>query len=147
MSLDLTDEESTLVQVMAWCRQATSHYLSPCWPRSLSPYGVTRPQCVKSCEAITYDGVRMKYKWEQFAESTAEFKYKWEQLLCQQPNLSGWIFALQATVLYLYRLGEDRYRQVSNISHTLAGNKIVDHSDVVGASPVGAAPTTSSFST
>ena len=33
------------------------------------------------------------------------------------------------------------------ISHTLVGNKTVDHSDVVGASPVGAAPTTSSFST
>ena len=39
------------------------------------------------------------------------------------------------------------YRQVSDISRTLVGNKIVDHSDVVGASPVGAAPTTSSFST
>ena len=39
------------------------------------------------------------------------------------------------------------YRQVSNIRRTLEGNKIVDHSDVVGASPVGAAPTTSSFST
>ena len=39
------------------------------------------------------------------------------------------------------------YRQVSNISGTLVGNKIDDHSDVVGASPVGAAPTTSSFST
>ena len=39
------------------------------------------------------------------------------------------------------------YRQVSNISRTLVGNEIVDHSDVVGASPVGAAPTTSSFST
>ena len=39
------------------------------------------------------------------------------------------------------------YRQVSNINCTLIGNKIVDHSDVVGASPVGAAPTTSSFST
>ena len=39
------------------------------------------------------------------------------------------------------------YRQVSNISCTLVGNKIVDHSDVVGASPAGAAPTTSSFST
>ena len=38
------------------------------------------------------------------------------------------------------------YREVSNISHTLVGNKIVDHSDVVGASPVGAAPTTSSLS-
>ena len=39
------------------------------------------------------------------------------------------------------------YRKTSNISHTLIGNKIVDNSDVVGASPVGAAPTTSSFST
>ena len=41
----------------------------------------------------------------------------------------------------------DTYRKVSNIRRTLVGNKIVDHSDVVGASPVGAAPTTSSFST
>ena len=39
------------------------------------------------------------------------------------------------------------YRQVSNIRRTLVGNQIVDHSDVVAASPVGAAPTTSSFST
>ena len=39
------------------------------------------------------------------------------------------------------------YRQVSNIRHTLVGNNIVDHSDAVGASPVGAAPTTSSFPT
>ena len=39
------------------------------------------------------------------------------------------------------------YRQVSYISCTLAGYIIVDHSDVVGGSPVGAAPTTSSFST
>ena len=44
MSHDFTDDQSTLIQVMAWCRQATSHYLSQCWPRSLSPYGVTRPQ-------------------------------------------------------------------------------------------------------
>ena len=41
----------------------------------------------------------------------------------------------------------DKYCKVSNIRHTLYGYKIVDHSDVVGASPVGAAPTTSSFST
>ena len=39
------------------------------------------------------------------------------------------------------------YRKVSNIRCTLVGNKIVDHSDVVGASPAGAAPTTSSFPT
>ena len=39
------------------------------------------------------------------------------------------------------------YRKTSNISRTLVGSKIVDNSDVVGASPVGAAPTTSSFPT
>ena len=39
------------------------------------------------------------------------------------------------------------YHQTSNISRTLLDNNIVDHSDVVGASPVGAAATTSSFST
>ena len=39
------------------------------------------------------------------------------------------------------------YRKISNIRRTLVGYEIVDHSDVVGASPVGAAPTTSSFST
>ena len=46
MSLDLTSDKSTLVQVMAWCRQATSHYLSLCWHRSMLPCGVTRPQWV-----------------------------------------------------------------------------------------------------
>ena len=37
--------------------------------------------------------------------------------------------------------------QTSNIRRTLVDNEIVDHSDVVGASPAGAAPTSSSFST
>ena len=37
------------------------------------------------------------------------------------------------------------YRKISNMRRTLVGNNIVDQSDVVGASPVGAAPTTSSF--
>ena len=41
----------------------------------------------------------------------------------------------------------DTCYKTSNISRTLVGNKIVDHSDVVGATPVGAAPTSSSFST
>ena len=30
------DDMSTLAQVMAWCRQAPSHYLSQCWPRPTS---------------------------------------------------------------------------------------------------------------
>ena len=39
------------------------------------------------------------------------------------------------------------YCQISTISCTLASNKLDDPSDVVGASPVGAAPTTSWFVT
>ena len=46
MPQHLTGDKSTLVEVMAWCRQATSHYLSQCWSRSLTPYDVTRPQWV-----------------------------------------------------------------------------------------------------
>ena len=44
--LNFTDGKSTLVRIMAWCHQATSHYLSQCWLRSMSPYGITRPQWV-----------------------------------------------------------------------------------------------------
>ena len=39
------------------------------------------------------------------------------------------------------------HRQTSDISRALVGNEIVDHSDVVGASPVAAAPIKSSSST
>ena len=39
------------------------------------------------------------------------------------------------------------YRRISDISRILFENNIIDHSDVVGASPVGAAPTTSLLGT
>ena len=52
MPQDLTDDKSTLVQVMAWCHQATSHYLSKCWLSFLSPYGIARPQWVNSNNAL-----------------------------------------------------------------------------------------------
>ena len=37
------------------------------------------------------------------------------------------------------------YRQTSNMRRTLVGKEIHDHSDAVGALPIGAAPITSSF--
>ena len=40
-----------------------------------------------------------------------------------------------------------KYHQTSNIRRKLVGNIVVHNSDVVGASPVGAAPTTSSLIT
>ena len=51
------------------------------------------------------------------------------------------------TVHIMLGLDKSTYRKTSNIRGTLVDNKIVDHSDVVGASPVGAAPTASPFST
>ena len=50
MSMDLADDKSTLAQVMACCLTALSHYLSQCWHRSMSPYGITRPQWVNMDE-------------------------------------------------------------------------------------------------
>ena len=39
---------STLVQVMACCRQASGHYLSQCWSKCMKPNSVTRPQWVNN---------------------------------------------------------------------------------------------------
>ena len=58
-----------------------------------------------------------------------------------------WILKFNTELWNPEKHKRNMYRQVSNIRRTLVGNIIVDHSDVVGASPVGAAPTTSSFST
>ena len=57
------------------------------------------------------------------------------------------IVTLRLIHLPMGRVPTIHYHKTSNISRTLVGNEIVDNSDVVGASPVGAAPTTSSFST
>ena len=51
----LIDDESTLMQVMAWCHQATSHCQNQYCPRSMMPYSPTSGQwvnfvcCVEFC--------------------------------------------------------------------------------------------------
>ena len=57
MQLNLTDEKSTLVQVMA-----TGHYLNQHWRRPMSPYGVTRPQSVYSLR-IGKGGICASENW------------------------------------------------------------------------------------
>ena len=47
-------DKSTLVEVMAWCRQATSLYMNQCWPSFMWPYGVTTSQWVEVCPLV-YD--------------------------------------------------------------------------------------------
>ena len=60
---------------------------------------------------------------------------------------NGNMLMLKVTPHKESRMKKFHYHQISNINRTLVGNEIVDHSDVGGASPIGAAPTTSSFST
>ena len=52
MPHNLSNEKSTLVRVMAWCRQGTSHYLSQCWDKSMSPYGVFGPEWVNGYQTL-----------------------------------------------------------------------------------------------
>ena len=78
MSLGSTDDPSILLQGMAWFRQATSHYLSQCWPRPLTPFGVTRPQWINTTVVrahpnwktsrpyITFSMILETYTWRTF---------------------------------------------------------------------------------
>ena len=59
-----------------------------------------------------------------------------------EPNLTAMLSSMAREIVI-----NSAYCQTSNIRHNLVGNEIVNHSDVVVASSVGTAPTTSSFST
>ena len=59
MSLDIADDKSILVQVMAWGRQASSHYLNQCWPRSLSPHDATRSHWVNPSKVLHHSNSRL----------------------------------------------------------------------------------------
>ena len=90
MPQDFTDDESTLVQIMAWCHQATSHYLSQCWPCCMSPFGITRPQWVHVLNLF------WKYK-SNFEVSAISFIFfrnhpqsnQWSGYLCRHFSRTG----------------------------------------------------------
>ena len=50
---NLTDQKLTLVPIMAWCHQATSHYMGQCWPRSMLSYCITWQQWVNFNKVIS----------------------------------------------------------------------------------------------
>ena len=93
-----------------------------------------------------------------FVISMENYFHKWLMNILRTANLfwltnlnslniiMSFLIYISKLLLYLPAINYD-YCKTSNISRTLVSNKIVDNSDVVGASPVGAAQTTSSFST
>ena len=52
MPQNTSDDQSTLLQVMAWCCQATSHYLTQCLPCSMSPHGVAIANKLRFCISV-----------------------------------------------------------------------------------------------
>ena len=138
-----------LFQVMACCLSGAKPL-----PESMLPY----------CQLDHWEqtSVKFKLKWKNFHSSKFVWKCclrngghfvqgetSWPNLCCKWLFCVNWLLALprhQQSWWYwdwLCRI----YRKISNIRRILVGNIIVDHSDVVGTSPVGAAPTTSSLST
>ena len=82
-----------------------------------------------------------------------EVEIQWEKCICVRLNKTASTVPIPTMKWPRHMLPNwinskyNENRQVSNIRRTLVGNKIVDNSDVVGVSPVGAAPTTSELST
>ena len=69
---------------MAWCRQATSHYLNQCWPRSLPPFGVTRPQWVNW-------NIRKKFQWNSNRNSNLFIEENaLENVVCEMASILSW---------------------------------------------------------
>ena len=66
------DDMPTLVQVMAWRRQPTSHYLSQCWPRSmLSCNSWAHPrECVRIDKGFLSQGIIVLYNGSHLAHAS-----------------------------------------------------------------------------
>ena len=94
MSQNPLYDESILVQVIAWCCQAPSHYLSQCWPRFISPDGVTRPHWVNQwCSCGSCDFFVIPTDIHDFWWVSCELKFTFWLLFTGQNLLAGsWKF-------------------------------------------------------
>ena len=152
--------------------QVARQYLNQWWPKFRTTFGVTRPQWVNRRPCAWWDidkatdlvNIRGKHGHLWLDNIIVlERKYFMHSILLahtvRKPLLTSLMTWMKTKSCHNANLGVTggitsyrydihvSYCQTSNISRTLVGNKIVDHSDVVEASPVGAASTTSSFST
>ena len=73
MTQNPTDDESTLVQAIAWCYQ-TSFFLNQCWQSSMMSYGITRPHWVNSLQPS--DPICIRHLGQRW------FRYLCMALLC-----------------------------------------------------------------
>ena len=119
-----TDDKSTLVQVMAWCRQATSHYLNQCWPRSPTPYGITRPPFLPSDAIWLLVGTELEpeQQWSpKFCKCFTNFKTRFYH---------SW-YTMHFTFFVLGHMG---YLRNGGVSHCLFCVTFYQPGDVINSS-------------
>ena len=114
MAMDFSYGKSTLVQVMAWCRQATSHYLSQCWPWSLSSYGVIRQQLVKWYEHTVNPNLFFSHWSESISNCKSSPIFLWCWLIWNAWNI--WFLWLQ----------------INNTKSVINSSKIITQIDLLG---------------
>ena len=102
------NDQSALVQVMTCCRKATSHYLCQCWPRSLSPYGVTRPQCVDTIYPDPSCWLIIKHHWRIWANESHEYMKHW---YCEQNKTRQITHWGRVTHICVSEIGHHWFRQ------------------------------------
>ena len=114
----------------------------------ISPLYLTHKLFIQNYEQIpggSMAGSPIIYSLRHSIDCNSQLSENWTRrsrltVLPHQCFWTHWPWGYVAVILEVYH-------QTCNISHTLVGNIIVDNSDVVGASPVGAAPTTFELST
>ena len=127
MSLDLIDDKSTMVQVMAWCSEATSHYLSQCWLRSMLPYGsVNRPQWVK-CQCL-FDAMTSNSCVTSYEQNVI---YCYFLITISYISLRyGQIFFINTYIMYIFQAGRTIiWSNITRLLHFVLQqqNYIIDH--------------------
>ena len=83
MPQHFTDHKSTLVQVIACCRQATSHYLKQCWLRSPAPYDIRRPQWVNQFR----NNIQWNFNWKSYISM---LENAFENVACKMVAILSW---------------------------------------------------------
>ena len=137
-------------------KQATNHYLNQCWPEEESMQRSLNRHSKNNClQQNQHPNDYNELYWKLKKISVYLFNYILSQFSICKAYIQNSIITIITLILQpslvqlssVITLSLPQNSQISNISCTFIGNKICDHSDVVGASPVGVAPTTPSFST
>ena len=100
------DYKSSLVQVMAWCHQTTSHYLSQCGQTSMSPYGIIRLHWVRM--------LHNSLLWQHFTPKVPYLGYRYDCLSIDfilffwRKKYETWALTSSATIniCYIYCLSK-----------------------------------------